>query len=410
MRSTFIAGLDIGTTRTSAVIGELVGESGRLPTLEVRGVGQSRTSGLRGEAVTNIEETTESVRAAMAEAELMAGAQVDRVYAGIAGDHVRAMASLGVVAVEGEEVAPLDVHRVHDVARAVAFPPDRELLHAIPVEYTVDGREGIRDPVGMAATRLESDVYLMTCDAAEAANIRKAVSRAGYGVQELVLEALASARSVLTEDEKEVGAAMVEIGGSTTGVAAYHEGRLRKVSVLPVGGTTVTTDLVRGLSLPFAEANRAKETWGAALARLVDPQETVDVPGPAPGQTRHLARELIAHVVEQRMDEILSLVREELEADGLLPDLGAGIVLTGGATALPGLVELAQQVFASPVRLGVPGEGLAGLAESVGRPRFACAVGLALYGSDRWVETGEGATTLTSGLVTRIGAWLREFF
>lgn len=410
MRANLIAGLDIGTTKTCAVIGELSGEPQRRPGLKILGVGQARTSGMRREVVTHIEETTESVRKAVKEAELMAGATVDRVYAGIAGDHIQAFSSTGVVAVGGEEVGPHDVDRVHEVARAVALPPDRELLHAIPQEYMVDHQGGIKDPLGMAGTRLEAEVYLVTSATASTTNIRKAVSRAGFRVQELVLEPLASARAVLTEDEKEVGVAMVELGGGTTEVAVYYEGKIRHVGILPFGGLTVTNDLVKGLSIPFAEAQRAKEQFGAAFAQMVDPQETVELPGPSPGQRRHVARELIAHIVEQRLDEMFGLVQEELEGNQLLDRLGAGIVLTGGATAIPGIVELAQQVFAAPVRAGVPGDGLTGLADSVALPRFATVAGLVLYGADRFMETGEGASTLTSGLVTKVAAWLKEFF
>ncbi len=410
MRANLIAGLDVGSTKTCAVIGELTGEPGRQPGLKILGVGQSRTGGLRGDRVTNIEETTETVQKAMSEAELMAGVTVDRVYAGIGGSHIEARTSMGVVAVGDEEIVRGDVDRVHAVARAVALPPDREMLHAIPVEYEVDHQRGIKDPVGMAGTRLETEVYLVTCFSSAAANIRKAVSRAGYGVQELVLEPLATARAVLTEDEKEVGAAMVELGASTTDVAVYYEGKIRHVAVLPVGGTAVTTDLVKGLNIPFAEAQRAKELFATASAQLVDPQETVELPGPGPGQKRHVARELLAHIAEQRLDEIFQMVQDELDRGGHLERLGAGIVLTGGSAAMQGLVELAQQVFAAPVRLGVPGEGLSGLADSVGRPRFATAAGLALYGADRWAETGEGASTLASGVLSRVGAWLKEFF
>lgn len=410
MRSNLIAGLDIGTTRTCAVIGELVGQPRRQPGLKILGVGQARTSGLRGERVTHIDETTESVRSALKEAELMAGATVDRVYAGIAGEHVEARVSLGVVAVGGEEISRGDVARVHEVARAVALPQDREMLHAIPTEYVVDHQGGIQDPVGMAGTRLEAEVYLVTCSSVAAANIRKAVSRAGYGVQDLVLEPLATARAVLTEDEKEVGAAMVEIGGSSTDMAVFYEGKIRHVRILPYGGNTVVHDLVKGLNLPMAEARRVLETWGVAWSRMVDPQETVEVPGPAPGQVRHVARELIAQVVEERLGEVLGLVRQELERQELADVLGAGIVISGGTAALQGLVELAQEAFAAPVRLGVPGEGLSGLADSVGRPRFACAAGLALHGADRYAETGEGASTVASGILSRVGAWLREWF
>lgn len=410
MRSNLMAGLDIGTTKTCAVIGELTGEERRQPGLRILGVGQCRTGGVRGERVTNLEETTESIRTAMEEAELMAGQRVDRVYAGLSGDHIESWSSMGVVAVKDEEITPGDVARVHEVARAVALSPDREMLHAIPVEYIVDHQRGIKDPVGMTGTRLEAEVYLVSCGTIAAGNIRKAVTRAGYAVQELVLEPLAAARAVLTEDEKEVGAATVQVGAGSTELAVYYEGKIRHVAVLPVGGTTVTSDLVKGLSIPFSEAARAKETHGAASAQFVDPHETVEVPGPAPGQMRHVARELIAHIVEQRLDELFGLVQRELDRNDLSDKLGAGVVITGGSAALPGMVELGQQVFAAPVRLGIPGEGLSGLADSVGRPRFTTAAGLALWGSDRFAETGEGASTLVSGVASRMKAWLREFF
>ena len=409
MRSNLIAGLDIGTANTCAVIGEIVGDP-RRPGLTILGVGQARTGGLRGDMVTNIDQMTESVRATMKEAELMAGATVDRVYAGIGGDHVRATSSMGVVAIADEDVSKDDVERVHIVARAVALPPDREMVHAIPQEYRVDHQGGIKDPLGMAGVRLESEVFLVTCQTTASANIRKAVNRAGYRVQELVLEPLAGARAVLTEDEKEVGVAMVEIGSSTTDVAAYYEGKIQHVAILPFGGATLTADLVRGLAVPYGEARRAKEHYGTAFAQLVDPRETVELPGPSPGQMRAVARELIAHVIEQRLDEMFGLVQSELQAQGLLQRLNAGVVLTGGTVAMPGIVELAQQIFASPVRLGVPTEGLGGLADSVRRPRFATATGLALWGADRFAETGRGASTVTSGMMTKLGTWLKEFF
>ena len=409
MRSNLIAGLDIGTTKTCAVIGEIIGDL-RRPGLMILGVGQSRTGGVRGDTVTNIEEMTESVRTSLKEAELMAGVAVDRVYAGIGGDHVRATSSMGVVAVSEDDVTADDVERVHVVARAVVLPPDREMLHAIPQEYRVDQQRGIKDPLGMAGVRLEAEVFLVTCAVTASANIRKAVNRAGYRVQELVLEPLAGARAVLTEDEKEVGVAMVEIGASTTDVAAYYEGKVQHVAILPFGGNTLTADLVRGLSVPYAEAQKAKEHYGTAFAQLVDPRETIEMPGPSPGQKRAVARELIAHIVEQRLDEMFSLVQGELQDHGLLDKLGAGVVLTGGTVAIPGMLELSQQIFASPVRMGVPSEGLSGLADSVGRPRFAIATGLALWGADRFAETGRGASTITSGMLTKLGTWLKEFF
>jgi cell division protein FtsA len=409
MRSNLIAGLDIGTANTCAVIGELSGDV-RRPGLTILGVGQAPTGGLRGDLVTNIDEMTESVRAAMSEAELMAGVRVDRVYAGIGGNHVRATSSMGVVAVTEDEVTSDDVERVHIVARAVALPPDREMVHAIPQEYRVDHQHGIKDPLGMSGVRLESEVFLVTCEITSSANITKAVNRAGYRVQELVLEPLAGARAVLTEDEKEVGVAMVEIGASTTDVAAFHEGKIHHVAILPFGGDTLTADLMRGLAVPYREAQLAKERHACAFAQMVDPRETVDLPGPAPGQLRSVACELIAHIVEQRLDEMFGIVQGELQDHDVLDRLGAGVVLTGGSAAIPGVVELAQQIFASPVRLGVPSEGLGGLADTVRRPRFAVGAGLALWGADRFAETGRGASTRTSGLVTKLGTWLKEFF
>jgi cell division protein FtsA len=317
---------------------------------------------------------------------------------------------MGVVAISEDEVTADDVERVHIVARAVALPPDREMLHAIPQGYRADNQRGIKDPLGMNGVRLEAEVFLVTGAITATANIRKAVNRAGYRVQEMVLEPLAGARAVLTEDEKEVGVCMVEIGASTTEVAAYYEGKIRHVAILPFGGNTLTADLVRGLAVPYAEAQRAKEHYGTAFAQLVDPRETVEMPGPSPGQKRAVARELIAHVVEQRLDEMFGLVQGELQDQDLLEKLGAGIVLTGGTTTIPGIVELAQQIFAAPVRLGVPTEGLGGLADSVARPKFSVASGLALWGADRFAETGRGASTVTSGVLTKLGTWLKEFF
>ena len=409
MRPKLIAGLDIGTTNTCAVIGETVGDP-RRPGLTILGVGQTRTEGLRGDMVTNIEEITESVRASMKEAELMAGVSVDRVYAGIGGDYVRAWNSMGVVAISEDEVSRDDMERVHIVARAVALPADREMVHAIPQEYRVDDQQGIKDPLGMAGVRLEAEVFLVTCQIAGSTNIRKAVNQAGYCVQEMVLEPLAGGRAVLTEDEKEVGVVMVEIGASTTDVVAYYEGKVQHVSILPFGGKTLTADLVRGLSVPYAEAKKAKEQYGIAFAQMVDPRETVEMPGPSPGQMRAIARELIAHIIEQRLDEMFVIVQAELESQGLLDKLGAGVVLSGGTVAIPGVVELAQQIFASPVRIGLPAENLGGLADSVRRPRFSIATGLALWGADRFAETGKGASTVSSGVFTKLGTWLKEFF
>lgn len=261
----------------------------------------------------------------------------------------------------------------------------------------------------MTGTRLECEVYVVTGSATAATNLRRAVQRAGYRVQELVLEPLAAALAVLNEDEKEVGVALVDLGAGSTDLIAFYEGKIHHVAVLPWGGNTLTADLIRGLSLPFGEAQRAKERFGAAAARLVDPRETVDLAG-GTGARRPVARELIAHVIEERLDEIFAVVRQDLDALDLPGPLGAGIVLTGGGAALSGICEFAQHVFAAPVRQGVPGNGLTGLADSVSRPKFATAAGLVVYGAERYLETGAGASTLASGLVSRVGSWLKEFF
>ena len=414
MRPTVVAGLDIGSSKTAVVIAEVTGDAPQRAQVKVLGVGQARTTGIRREIVTDIEATTEAVAKAVKEAELMAGVKVERLFTGIAGEHIHAWPSTGVVAVgRGDEISPADVDRVQEVARAVAIPADREMIHALPQEYIVDAQDGIRDPVGMAGTRLEAEVFIVTGSASAAQNIRKAVTRAGYQVAELVLEPLASSLAVMSEDEKEIGTALVELGGGTTDLAVFHERKIRHLASLPWGGSTVTNDIAKGLSLPYAEAGRAKERWGSARADLVSPTETFELPGPAAGQTRHVASELLAHIIEQRLDEIFGLVAAELERSGLASALGGGIVLTGGGASLAGIVELAERSFAAPVRVGVPGEGLGGLADSVRRPKFATAAGLAVYGSRRLIhEPTESAAAGPGmqGVIRRVRDWLGDFF
>ena len=417
MRPTIVAGLDIGSSKTAVVIAEVSGDAPQRAQVKVLGVGQARTGGIRREIVTDIEATTESVRKAVKEAELMAGVSVQKLYTGIAGEHIHAWPSTGVVAVgrgpgADGEIRPGDVERVQEVARAVVIPGDRELLHAIPQEYIVDAQGGISDPVGMAGTRLEAEVFIVTGSATAGQNVRKAVTRAGYQVAELVLEPLASSLAVISEDEKEIGVALVELGGGTTDVCVFHEGKIRHMASLPWGGATVTNDIAKGLSLPYAEAGRAKERFGVARTDFVRPEETFEIPGAAAGQTRHVARELLAHIIEQRMDEIFGLVAAELERGGY--ELGGGIVLTGGGASLQGVVELAERGFAAPVRVGIPGEGLGGLADSVRRPKFATAAGLAIYGSRRALsdapETGAAAGTSVNGVIKWMRDWISDFF
>ncbi len=408
MKTMLVTGLDIGSTSTRAVIGECVCELHR-PEVRVLGVGRSPTDGVRKDAVTDLEGATETIRRALQEAELMAGMRVDRVYVGVSGDHIDVNRSVGVVAVAAEEIGPRDVKRVQAVARAVPVVRDRELLHAIPQNYFVDNHGGIKDPVGMSGTRLETELYLVTACSAVLGNIVRAVERAGYRVQETVLEPLAASRAVLAEDERELGVAMIDIGGATTGFSVYYEGRIRHLEVLPFGGNTITSDLIRGLSVPFAEARRIKELHGSARARLVDPSDFIQLPT-TNGSRRKVARAEVAKLIEERLESIFRQIDRRLRDVFPQVSLGAGVVITGGVAVTPGIVEVARRCLAAPVRIGAPGEGLSGLLDVVSGPGFATVAGLALRGADHFMETGAGVSTATSGVVTRVGAWLKEFF
>ena len=414
-----VAGLDIGSAKTTAVIAEVVGELPKYPTIKILGVGQSRTTGLRRGVVSDIEETTVSIRKALQDAERMAGAEVEAVYAGIAGEHVQAMTSRGIVAVNGEEISRADVDRAHQVARAQAIPGDRELLHAIPQEYTVDKNTGVRDPIGMIGMRLETEMYLVTIGSSPAMNLRKSVERAGYKVRELVLEPLASALSVLTEDEKELGVALVEMGAGTTDLAIFHEGKIRHLGTLNYGGNNVTSDIVHGLGVTQADAERLKERYGCAYEPMVDRSEIIQLPSTVAQGNREVPRELLAHIIHQRMDEIFDLVQREVKGAGYAGKLSGGLVLTGGAAGMQGAAELANDVFGTGVRIGMPAQNIGGLSDSVEAPRFATVVGLAQYGGHRLAlggAAGSGARRIAVGsggvdrLAQRVKTWLQDFF
>jgi cell division protein FtsA len=413
-----IAALDIGSAKTTVVIAESVGENHRQPTIKVLGVGQARTTGLRRGIVSDIEETTRSIKKAVEDAERMAGTQIESIYAGIAGEHVRAMTSKGIVAVNGDEISRADVNRANEVARAQPIPQDRELLHAIPQEYTVDKNQGIRDPIGMVGTRLETEMYLVTIGASPATNLRKSVEKAGYQVKELVLEPLASALAVLTEDEKELGVALVEMGAGTTDVAIFHEGKIRHLATVNFGGSNVTNDIVQGIGLTQADAERVKERYGCAYEPMVDPDDVIELPGTVAQGQRHVAREVLAHIIHQRIDEIFYLVQQEIERAGYANRLSGGVVMTGGAAAMEGVTALATDVFGTGVRIGNPAENLGGLADSVDAPRFSTVVGLALYGANRVAIAGASAagkrralgSPNVDRLTQRVKTWLQDFF
>jgi cell division protein FtsA len=413
-----VAGLDIGSAKTTAVIAEVVGDLPRSAGVKILGVGQARTSGMRRGVVSDIEETTHSIRKALTDAERMAGAKVDSVYVGIAGEHVRAMTSTGVVAVSGEEISRADVERAHEVARAQQIPPERELLHAIPQEYRVDRNDGIRDPVGMIGTRLETEMYLVTIGTSPSLNLRKAVERAGYRVRELVLEPLASALSVLTEDEKELGVGLLELGAATTDLAIFHEGKIRHLATVNYGGANVTNDIVHGLGVTQTDAETLKERFGCAYEPMVDPQEVIRLPSTQAQGDRQIPREMLAHIIHQRMDEIFDLVQQEITKAGFPGRLSAGLVITGGASEIRGALELAADVFGVGVRAGEPASNVSGLADAVEQARFATVVGLAQYGAHRMMlgAGGSGSKRMkvsTPGMdriAQRVKTWLQDFF
>jgi cell division protein FtsA len=405
-----IGALDIGSTKTCAVIGELVSNGDRSSQVKVLGVGQVKPNGVRRDAVSNIEETTEEIRQALKQAELMAGIQPRSLYVGLSAEYVQTTSSNGVVAVGADEIDEHDVERVHEVARAVVVPPDRELIHVIPQDYSVDHRGGIQHPVGMLGTRLEAEVFMVLASGAAARNLRKAVTRASYEVALLVLSPLAYGLSVLTPEEREVGSAVVGIGGRTTEIAIFHEGKIRHVAVVPCGGVSFTNDLVKGLGIPYAEAERVKERYGVASTRLVDAQQMIELPGPAPGARKHMPREFLAHIIEQRLDEVLTLVHQEIERASYANRLGGGVVLTGGGASLEGILELAASIFTMPVRCGAPGEKLTGLADSVRRPKFATAAGLLLFAAERIREDLAHGRGPTLRALAKVGGWLKEFF
>ena len=411
-----VATLDIGTAYTTAIVAAVHGDLPRTPTLRVLGVGSTRTMGLRRGVVSDIEEATRSIRKAVEEASRVAGVAPDSLYVGIAGEHVRAMCSTGVVAISGNEIVRADVDRVNEFARAMAIPQDRELLHAIPQEYRVDKTDGIRDPVGMIGTRLETEMYLVTIGSSPAMNLRKSIERAGYKTRELVLEPLASALAVLTEEERELGVILVELGAGTTDLAVFHEGKIRHLATIPHGGNAVTSDLVQGLGITNNDAEQLKEAYGCAYEPMVDPEQVIAMPASASHGERHISRELMTHIIHQRMDEIFDKVQREVQTAGFAGRLNAGIVLTGGGAALEGISELAADVFGLGVRVGVPGENVGGLVEQIAEPRYATALGLALYGAHRVALGGVIARrpSLTGAgvdkLALRVKTWLQDWF
>ena len=400
-----LAGLDVGTSKVCALVAECSTEGG----LALLGYGLAPCTGLRKGAVVNIEATVEAIRAALREAEKSAAVRIGAVIVGIAGAHIRGLNSHGIVAVRGGEVGARDVERVIDAARAVAIPLDREVLHVLPQQFAVDDQEGVRDPIGMAGVRLEARIHIVTAAQSYSQNLAKCCERAGASPTEMVFEPLAAANAALFAEERELGVALVDIGGGTTGVIVFHGGTVMHAVVLPVGGSHVSADVATGLRTPLAEAEQLKIAYGASTIRVVGQDESVRVAGVGGREPRPIARRLLAEIIGPRMEEILTLVRRELERSGVFQNLVSGVVLVGGTSLLEGTQELADQVFNLPIRRGLPAN-LAGMPEDLMKPMYATAAGLVLHGAQAAPVAGFGKPGRLGRLRTLMGEWVREFF
>ena len=402
-----LVGLDIGTSKVAAVVGELSPEN----VLEVIGIGSNPSRGLKRGVVVNIESTVQSIQRAIEEAELMAGCEINTVYAGIAGSHIRSLNSHGIVAIRDKEVSSSDVDRVIDAARAVAIPSDQKVLHVLPQEFLIDSQEGIREPIGMSGVRLEAKVHLVTGAVSAAQNIVKCVQRCGLSVEDVVLEQLASSYSVLTEDEKELGICLVDMGGGTTDIAVFCGGAIQHTAVIPIAGDQVTNDIAVSLRTPTQYAEEIKIKYACALSQLANPDETIEVPSVGDRPPRRLARQTLAEVVEPRYEELFSLVRDELRRSGFEEFIAAGVVLTGGSAKMEGAVELAEEIFHVPVRLGVP-QHVEGLFDVVRNPIHATGVGLLLYGKETSQAHADRSATKVgiSGVFARMKNWFQGNF
>jgi cell division protein FtsA len=402
-KSDLLVGLDIGTTKICAVVGESTAEG-----VDIVGIGMSPSTGLRKGVVVNIEQTVQSIKKALEEAELMAGCEIRNVYAGIAGSHIMGFNSHGVIAVKGGEVTQKDVDRVIDAAKAVAIPLDRELIHILPQEFIVDDQRGIEDPLGMAGVRLEVKVHIVTGAVSSAQNIIRSCHRAGLDVSDIVLESLASAQAVLTEEEQELGVALVDIGGGTTDLSIFCNDSIKHISVLALGGTNLTNDIAFGLRTPMSSAEKIKVKHSCALAEMVQNNEIIEVPSVGDREPRQLSRRVLAEICEPRAEEILSLVDQELVRSGYKTMVGAGVVLTGGTALIEGISDLGEQVFNLPTRVGYP-RGIGGLKDVVMNPKYSTAVGLLLYGANKQ-KTDHRFRIREKNIFNRILSRMRRWF
>jgi len=405
-RENIIVGLDIGTTKICAIVAE-VSEGG----VDIVGIGTHPSKGLRKGVVINIDATVESIRKAVEEAELMAGAQIASVYCGIAGSHIRGFNSHGIVAVKNREVSESDVKRVIDAARAVAIPMDREIIHVLPQEFIVNEQDGIMEPLGMSGVRLEAKVHIVTGAATSAQNIIRCCNRTGLEVNDIVLDQLAASEAVLIPDEKELGVALVDIGGGTTDLVVFSQGAVRQTAIFGLGGNHLTNDIAVGLRTPLVDSEKIKTKYGCALTSMVKKEETIEVPSVGGRRARALSRQILAEIIEPRMEEIFNLVHREILKSGYENLIPSGVVLTGGTASLEGLPELVEQIFNLPVRRGYP-SGVGGLMDVVNNPMFATGVGLVLYGKRHRTDARFKSSdrNFVGKAAQRMKRWFSEFF
>ncbi len=402
-----IVGLDIGTSKVVAIVGQRNDEGD----IEIVGIGSQPSRGLKRGVVVNIETTVNAIQRAVEEAELMAGCRIHSVYAGIAGSHIRSLNSHGIVAVRDREVTNADIDRVLDAAQAVAIPADQRILHVIPQEYVIDNQEGVKEPLGMSGVRLEAKVHLVTCAVNAYQNIEKCVRRCDLELDEIILEQVASSHAVLTDDEKELGVCVVDIGGGTTDIAIFSGGSIRHTAVIPIAGDQVTNDIAMALRTPTQNAEEIKIKYACALTQLAGADETIRVPGVGERPSRELSRQSLAEVVEPRYEELFALIQSELRRSGFEDLIAAGIVLTGGTSSMQGVVELAEEIFHMPVRLAVP-QQVKGLTDVVNNPMYSTAVGLLLYGF-RQLELGREMPRSGGGdgnWLGRLKSWFKGNF
>jgi len=374
-RENIIVGLDIGTTKTCAIVGEMTASG-----MDIIGIGTHPSKGLRKGVVVNIDNTVESIKNAIEEAELMSGREIKSVFAGIAGGHIKSMNSHGIVAVKGGEVDEADVKRAVEAAKAIAMPLDRRLIHSLPKYYIVDDQDGVKDPIGMSGVRLEAKIHMVTASVTSVENIVKSVNRVGLDVNDIVLEQLASSEAVMSQDEKELGVALVDIGGGTTDIAVFADGSIKHTAVLPIGGNYVTNDISVGLRTPSVVAERTKIQYGCAYTPLISQDETIEVSSVGGRNPRNVSRHVLGDIIEPRIAEILSLAHREIIKSGYEDLLAAGVVLTGGTSNIEGITELGEQVFNMPVRRGYP-DDVGGIVDTINNPIYATGVGLVIYGS-----------------------------